>query len=94
MTYEFKVLQTFLTDIIMDESLVIIIGDHQPNAHITGPNTPPLVPIHILSRQKRLLTPFIEMGYFPGLIPQANGPYPGMDSFLGDFLVSYSQPAP
>jgi hypothetical protein len=77
-------------DFVDDEALIIIMGDHQPNAHITGPNTPPLVPIHMLSRKNSLIQPFIHNGYSSGIFPPSHGRYQGMDTFLGDFLTAFS----
>jgi len=90
MTYEFTVLQNYLAASSDDEALWIILGDHQPNAHITGPLKDALVPIHVISRSERLLEPFCQAGYTPGIIPRMPPEPKRMDTFLIAFLSAYS----
>ncbi len=89
--YELTVLGYFLARRIDDDSLVIIMGDHQPNAHISGDNARWLVPVHVISRRHRLLQPFRQMGYAEGLTPREPPPYKRMDTFMADFLTAYSR---
>ena len=88
--YEIKVLKSFIEQFIKDDTLVIIMGDHQPNVQITGPDSSWSVPVHVISRNKRFLDPFKNKGYTPGLIPGQTPPHPGMETFLLDFLKSFS----
>lgn len=89
--YELKVLSNYLTRFIEGDSLIIIMGDHQPNAQITGENAPWLVPVHVISRNRSLLEPFKQMGYKPGMTPRNPPPYKGMDTFMSDFLTAFSR---
>jgi len=88
--YELKVLKNFIQQFIKDDTLLIIMGDHQPNVQITGPQSSWSVPVHVISRNKSFLEPFKTKGYTPGLIPRQSPPYPGMETFLFDFLNSFS----
>jgi hypothetical protein len=90
MTYEFTVLQNYLAASRDDEALWIILGDHQPNAHITGPLKDALVPVHVISRSERLLEPFHRAGYTPGIIPIMPPEPKRMDTFLIAFLSAFS----
>lgn len=90
MTYEFRVLQNYLAASRDDEALWIILGDHQPNAHITGPLKDALVPVHVISRSERLLEPFYRAGYTPGIIPRMPPEPKRMDTFLIAFLSAFS----
>jgi hypothetical protein len=90
MTYEFTLLQNYLAANIDSEALWIILGDHQPNAHITGPLADSLVPVHVISRSERLLEPFCHAGYVPGIIPRVPREPKRMDTFLGAFLSAFS----
>jgi hypothetical protein len=89
--YELRVLGDFLSRRIAPDSLVVIMGDHQPNAHISGDKAPWLVPVHVISRQQQLLQPFRQMGYAEGLTPRNPPPYKRMDTFMADFLTAYSR---
>ena len=88
---ELTVLGDYLTRFDHGEALIIILGDHQPNAHITGPEAPSLVPVHIISRKASTLEPFRRMGFAPGVIPPDTPPFAGMQEFLPDFLAAYSR---
>ena len=89
-TYELTVLGDYLTRFDHGEALIIIMGDHQPNAHITGPGAPSLVPVHVISRRPALLAPFQKRGYAPGIMPAEQPPFAGMQTFLPDFLAAFS----
>jgi hypothetical protein len=90
MTYEFTVLQNYLVTRANDEALWIILGDHQPNAHISGAMVDASVPIHVISRGEHLLEPFYRSGYTPGMIPHIPPEPKRMDGFLSAFLSAFS----
>ena len=92
--YDFEVLKRYLSDYIVDDSLLIILGDHQPVAEVNGHTPAHGVPIHVLSRDPKLLAPFIARGYTPGLRPHRTGKRPGLEQFLPDFLADFSSTAP
>ena len=52
------------------ETVYVLIGDHQPTANITGEGVPWDVPVHIVSRDPRLLDRFRAQGFSDGLWPQ------------------------
>ncbi|MGD9417165.1 MAG: hypothetical protein PVJ18_19570, partial [Desulfobacterales bacterium] len=80
----------FIERYISDDTLIIIMGDHQPNVQITGPDNSWSVPVHVISRSKKLVEPFEHIGFTPGLIPQQAPPHPGMETFLPHFLKAFS----
>jgi hypothetical protein len=90
MIYEMTVLKHFIELYISDDTLIIIMGDHQPNVQITGPDNSWSVPVHVISRSKKLVEPFEHIGFTPGLIPQQAPPHPGMETFLPHFLKAFS----
>jgi hypothetical protein len=89
--YELTVLGDYLNRFDHGEALIVILGDHQPNAHITGPEAPFLVPVHVISRNPDLLEPFRAMGFAPGIVPPATPPFAGLDTFLPGFLAAFSR---
>jgi hypothetical protein len=91
--YDLDVLAGFLATRVADGALVIILGDHQPPAFISGEKQPWTVPIYVLSKDPELLAPFAELGYQPVALPEATPPYRGMESFLADFLDGFSSDA-
>jgi len=87
--YEFETLGDYFAKYVKADTLIIIMGDHQPNRHLTGGGQPWSVPVHIISGNDRLLSPFRERGYTPGLIPAQPLPHAGMETFLQDFLQDF-----
>jgi hypothetical protein len=87
--YDFTVLGDYLARYVGADSLIIILGDHQPNVQLTGSGEPWSVPVHIISRNSRLLEPFIKRGYTPGLLPGQPPPHAGMETFLPGFLEDF-----
>ncbi|MGD9176183.1 MAG: sulfatase-like hydrolase/transferase, partial [Desulfobacterales bacterium] len=90
--YEMTVIANFIEQYVDDDTLIIIMGDHQPNVQITGSDSTWSVPVHVISRNKHFLEPFEKKGYTPGLVPKQPPPHPGMETFLPDFLRAFSTP--
>jgi hypothetical protein len=88
--YVMKVLKSFIEQYLKDDTLIIIMGDHQPNVQITGTDSTWSVPVHVISRNQRLLKPFEKKGYTAGLIPKQPPPHPGMQTFFWNFLNDFS----
>jgi len=86
------VLGDFVATRIAEGSLVIVLGDEQPPAFISGEKQPWTVPIYALSKDPDLLAPFVALGYRPGAAPEQTAPWRGTESFLPDFLDAFSTP--
>ncbi len=87
--YEFAILGDYLTKYVTADTMIIIMGDHQPNVQLTGAGESWSVPVHVISRNPRLLEPFRKRGYTPGLIPAQSPPHAGMDTFLPELLEDF-----
>lgn len=92
LAYDFKVIQGFLEKFVRDDALVIIMGDHQPNAQVTGPGRPWSVPVHVISRNHAFLEPFRRRHYSPGVFPSQPPPHDGMAHLLTNFFADFSPP--
>jgi hypothetical protein len=88
--YDLEVLKRYISKFVEDDSLLILLGDHQPVADVNGQSPSLGVPIHVLSRNPALLEPFLARGYLPGMWAQRSGEKPGLESFLIDFLRDFS----
>jgi hypothetical protein len=84
--YVIKVISEFLVKFVHDESLVVIVGDHQPRFPVREKGSSSSVIIHLISRSEDLIAPFRSYGYSSGLRPQQPLPHPGMESFLPVFM--------
>ena len=87
--YEFETLGNYLAQYVARDTLIIIVGDHQPNRQLTGPGEPWSVPVHVISRNTRLLTPFRDRGYTAGLFPEQPPPHAGMETFWPGFVQDF-----
>ncbi len=88
--YEMTVIKGFIEKYVSDNTLIIIMGDHQPNVQIAGSDSSWSVPVHVISRNKTFVAPFEHIGFTPGLIPKQPPPHLGMETFLPHFLRSFS----
>ena len=87
--YEFKTIGDYLARYVDPHTLILIVGDHQPNLQLTAAGEPWSVPVHVISGDPRLLDPFYKRGYTPGLIPNKPPPHAGMETFLPGFLQDF-----
>nr|WP_298056511.1 glycosyltransferase [uncultured Halomonas sp.] len=55
--------------VVDDNTLMIILGDHQAAPLITGDDASAAVPVHIISGDPALLEPFMARGFVPGTLP-------------------------
>jgi hypothetical protein len=85
--YVFDVLTDYVAR-IMDRSrspILIIFGDHQPQPPIRTPDAVKSVPIHVASRDARVLEHFAEHGFEPGMVSSQPPPHLRMDQFFPMF---------
>lgn len=91
LVYDLEVLRRYLADRVKDDTLVIILGDHQPPGGVTGAGHGHGVPVHVLSRKRALVEPFVARGYTSGMVPATSGPRQGLETFLFSFLRDFSE---
>ena len=77
----------WLANHLPGDGLVILLGDHQPPAAVGGTKQW-TVPIHVVSRDRDLLAPFIARGYVAGLV-SSQRTQQGMEKFLPSFLAAF-----
>lgn len=92
--YDLRLIAGYLDRFVADESLIVIVGDHQPYSGVTGRGKPRSVAIHAVSRRRELLLPFLSRGYVAGAFPDQPLPHPGMETFLPALLEDFSAPGP
>jgi hypothetical protein len=49
---------------------MILLGDHQPAAAVSGEGAPWDVPVHVIAGRKAVLHRLVEHGFRPGLTPE------------------------
>lgn len=74
-------------------TLAFVLGDHQPPLEASVAADRSLhVPIHAISNRPELLPPLADLGFTPGLLPQAQADAFSTARFLPAFLRAYGQP--
>ena len=77
--YSLETVVDFLITFIEDDSLAIIIGDHQPRIPIAEQNSTFSVPVHVISRNDELVRRFSAFDFENGFEPSQSLPHTGMD---------------
>lgn len=67
--YDLRLIQGFLEKRVPRDAFVIVAGDHQPPAIVSGPNASWSVPVHVFSRNPALIERFRTAGFQDGLTP-------------------------
>ncbi|HUN74917.1 MAG TPA: sulfatase-like hydrolase/transferase [Steroidobacteraceae bacterium] len=67
--YFLEVLASYLRERPNDATVLIVLGDHQPAANVSGEGAPWDVPVHIISKRRELLQPLQRHGFVSGLVP-------------------------
>jgi hypothetical protein len=72
-----------------DDLVLVLVGDHQPAAVVTGPHASHDVPVTILARDPAVLARTSTWGWDAGLLPGADAPVWPMDAFRDRFLSAF-----
>ena len=88
--YAVSAMTAYAERYVDDSLLLIVLGDHQPAPLITGEDVSLEVPVHVISRDPKLIEPFLEWGFERGGLPSRAYPDRGMDSFRRWFVEAYS----
>lgn len=91
MLYDLEVLRQYITKFVRDDTLLIILGDHQPVGEVTGNTESRGAPIHVVSKNPRFTEKFVARGYNRGMRPENRRPYPGMELFMSQFIEDFSR---
>jgi Sulfatase len=67
--YFFDVLTSYLRERANDDLVLIVLGDHQPAANVSGEGAPWDVPVHIISKHRGILQAMQRHGFRDGLTP-------------------------
>ena len=86
--YELDVIEGFLVSYVPANSVVIVLGDHQPPKLVTHDNDSWAVPIHVFSKREELVRAFDPLGFEEGLVPLTPTALT-MADFLDNFLAIY-----
>ncbi|WP_371330038.1 hypothetical protein [Streptomyces sp. TP-A0356] len=93
--YSVTSLTQFLERYGNDDTVLVFLGDHQANAHVSGNHASHDVPCAIVAKDPKVLDKVADWGWSDGLRPAHNAPVWKMSSFRDRFLTAYgSTPHP
>ncbi|MFJ5027277.1 CDP-alcohol phosphatidyltransferase [Streptomyces sp. NPDC088560] len=77
------------------DTVLVFLGDHQPNAHASGNHASRDVPVSIVAKDPKLLDRITSWNWTDGLRPAHNAPVWKMSAFRDRFLTAFgSTPHP
>ncbi|MDX5564965.1 CDP-alcohol phosphatidyltransferase [Streptomyces sp. ID05-04B] len=78
-----------------DDTVLVVLGDHQPIARVSGDNASRDVPISLVAKDPKVLDKIAGWNWTDGLRPAHNAPVWKMSAFRDKFLTAYgSTPHP
>ncbi len=87
--YSLEALVSFVLTHGDDDTVVVMLGDHQPATIVSGPDAGFDVPVALLARDPAVLEAIDGWGWDEGLRPAADAPVWRMDVFRDRFLAAY-----
>ena len=70
--------------------VVLMLGDHEPGATVSGPGAGSDVPVSVITRDTDVLDRIDDWGWTPGLLPPPDAPPWLMAEFRDRFLAAFS----
>jgi hypothetical protein len=90
--YFFDLLASYLRERADDDFVLIILGDHQPAANVSGEGASWDVPVHVISKRQDILDALQPYGFTRGLTPTR--PVAGKMNELAPWLLAaFNEPA-
>ena len=88
--YAIRNLASYLQNYLDDDTVVVVLGDHQPAPLITGEDASRDVPIHIISRDSDVLSALDAWDWTYAADPTPAAPVLRMDAFRDAFLDAFT----
>lgn len=92
--YSLSTLFSFVQRYGNDDTVLVVLGDHQPSTVVSGQGASHDVPISIIAHDPKVLDQIAEWRWQDGLLPSAQAPVWPMAAFRDRFLSAFgSRPA-
>ena len=91
--YSLNTLFSFITAHPDPNLVLVVLGDHQPHAEVSGVGASHDVPISIIAADPAVLGPISSWGWQEGMLPNQSAPVWPMSAFRDRFLQAYSPDA-
>jgi sulfatase-like protein len=93
LAYNFTAIGGYLRKRADQDIVMIIIGDHQPAAAVTGEGASWDVPVHVTANRREVLDRLVARGFRPGLTP-VRPRLGAMHTLLPVLLQAFGEPGP
>ncbi|HEY8282710.1 MAG TPA: CDP-alcohol phosphatidyltransferase [Leifsonia sp.] len=87
--YTMSALFSFLTTFDDPNLVLVVLGDHQPAAIVSGSDANHQVPVSIISTDPSVIHRIASWNWQPGMLPSPSAPVWRMDAFRNRFLSAY-----
>lgn len=87
--YSLRAVVTYLETYADDDTVVVLLGDHQPATIVSGPDPGHDVPVTIISGDPAVTDRVSGWGWDAGLRPSDDAPVRRMDTFRDAFLAAF-----
>ena len=88
--YSMQVLTSWVTELNDPNLVLILLGDEQPAAPITGPGASHKVVISVIAHDPAVFRQMASWRWADGLLPGPSAPLERMDAFRNQFLGAFS----
>ncbi|HEX3786675.1 MAG TPA: sulfatase [Pseudonocardiaceae bacterium] len=89
--YSLSTLISFVQNYGDKNTVLILLGDHQPASIVVGDHASRNVPITIIAHDPNVLKQISGWGWQQGMLPDPQAPVWGMDTFRNRFLTAFSK---
>jgi hypothetical protein len=87
--YSLRSVVTYLDTYADDDTVVVMVGDHQPATIVSGEHSGHDVPITVISHDPAVLDRIAGWDWDPGLRPSPDAPVWRMDAFRDELLAAF-----
>jgi hypothetical protein len=87
--YTLSTLFSFVTRYVDDDTVMIVLGDHQPATTVSGDDAGHDVPVSIIAHDPHLLDRIAGWGWEDGMLPGPQAPVAPMSAFRDRFLTTF-----
>lgn len=84
----------FVAEYGSEDTVLVFLGDHQPNKTVTGDNPSHDVPVSIVAKDPEVLEKIADWGWTDGLKPADSTPTWRMDKFRDRFMTAFGPQQP
>ena len=89
LVYSWRTLVSWLRRYVGPDTVLVVLGDHQPHSYVSGEDADHDVPITVLAQDPAVMRRIDGWGWQQGLRPRPDAPVWRMDAFRNRFLAAF-----